>query len=676
MISIDYEFSKIKCEFVDLKSCVTYKDNETPIRWWLHKDPSERERLANYLKENRDDYFLGFSCVAEARSFISLGLDPVQFKWIDLFFEWRCLTNHNDNMMYGNQLVDGKVKFTKKPKSKWERSEEESKTSHKLKHSLAEATYKLTKEIRDTEHKDKMRDLIISDPDEFTEEEMNSILDYNQEDVVFLPKMLQAVLKEYKRLLGTKFNYAQLIEEMVLRGEYAAITAVRESRGYSINYNATKNFAGSIDNILQSCQREINNLFPEVMPFRWKKKEGKFSWNQIATKEWIKQNCDTKNWMQTDGKDLSLSLEAWQRFFDFKHSYPKDNFGAQIVRYLILKQNLNGFKTKADKGKKTFWDYVGPDERVRPYMNPYGAQSSRSQPAATGFMHLKPAWLRVLVEPPKGKAMCSIDYGSEEFFLSALMSKDPAMLNAYFSGDVYYFFAKESGAVPKDSSRYDNEENEAIRNLFKATVLGISYLMSKYGLANKLTNDTGIVHDPDQAQEMIDKFYTVFNIFDEWQVDQINTYNEGNYIKLPCGWYMFQDNENFRSAANCPVQGFGASIMRKADRFAYDKGLYVPFTLHDALTIEFDLDDLSAIDKLYDSMREAFMFYFEGPEKELAGKIKMDFTVWSPEYEDGKVVITPAGHKIKLQSKYIDKRAKEYYDMYKIYFETPAKDYL
>lgn len=673
MISLDFEFCRILQEKVHLVSCVTYKIGEDPIKWWLHNDPIRQEELKDYLLENKDEVFVGYADIAEARCFYSLGLDPVKFNWIDLMLEWRCITNHNDNMMYGQQLVDGQVKFTKKPKSKWERTEEDSKTSFKLKHSLAECTYKLTKEIRDTAHKDATRDLIISDPTEFTPEQRKQILDYNEVDVVFLPRILAKVFEEYKRLLKEKFDRELLLKEMLLRGEYAAITAVRESRGYPINVKATRNFSSAIDNILQDCQREINNLFPEITPFRWNKKEGKFSWNQGVTKEWIRANCDTKNWMQTDGKDLSLALEAWQRFFDFKHNYPRDNFGAQIVRYLILKQNLNGFKSKADKGKKTFWDYVGPDGRVRPYMNIFGAQSSRSQPAATGFMFLKPAWLRVLVEPPPGKAMCSIDYGSEEFFLSALMSNDPDMINAYLSGDVYFYFAKQAGAVPPDAKREDYED---IRNLFKATVLGISYLMSKYGLATKLTNDTGIFHDPDKAQEMIDKFYDVFYVFYGWQIDAINEYNEGNFIKLPCGWYMWPDNENFRSAANCPVQGFGASVMRKADKLAYDKGLYVPFTLHDALTIEYDKDDFSAVDKLAEAMVEGFAFYFEGEKKELARKIKLDFTVWSPEYEDGKVVITPAGHKIKLQSKYIDKRAKTYYDMYKKYFETPAKDYL
>jgi hypothetical protein len=98
---------------------------------------------------------MGYACVAEARAFYSLGLNPLNFKWIDLFLEYRMLSNHNDRMNWGKQLVDGKVKFFAKPKNKWDREgSEDSGPSFKPTHSLAEATYKLTGEIRDTKEKD------------------------------------------------------------------------------------------------------------------------------------------------------------------------------------------------------------------------------------------------------------------------------------------------------------------------------------------------------------------------------------------------------------------------------------------------------------------------------------------------------------------------------------------
>lgn len=678
MIFLDFEYNRTNQSHVNPVCCVTH-DSLTgkTVEWWLHNNPLEQKRLATYLTLcclEQGQAINAYAAVAEFRAMISLGLDPLKFKAYDQFLEYKCLTNHNDNLMYGKQLVDGKVKMTFRPKPKWQRTEEDTQSSFKPTHSLAEATYKLTGVVRDTEHKNVMRDLIISDPESFTEEEQDAILKYCREDVEYMPRMWKRMLEEYATLLP-KQELPKLDGEMLLRGKYSAITAIRESRGYGIDYDKTRNFALSVPLILFDCQRDINDQFPDYRPFQFHKKDCSYSWNQKATREWIEKNCDVDSWTKTDTGKLSLSLDAFQKFFDYKHTYPRGSFGAQMVRYLKLKQSLNGFSPTATK---SFWSYVGPDKMVRPYMGIYGAQSSRSQPSATGFMFLKPAWMRALVVPPKGKAYCGVDYGSQEFFISALCSRDKNMINAYLSGDVYFFFAKEAGAVPKDAKRSDYED---VRDLFKATVLGLSYLMSSYGLANKLSLDTGRPWSEGEAQEMIDKFYDVFDRLGDFQQQILDDYCDTGYIKLPCGWYMFGQNDNHRSIANVPVQGFGGSILRKADEFCFDRGLYVPITLHDALYIEYDSDDLAAIDKQIDAMREAFIYYFPEDQKEIARKIKMDAFAWSPDYpapkmeiHNGKEVevyhtlITPAGNKVKCSNLYIDKRAKDEYAKFSKYF--------
>jgi hypothetical protein len=240
------------------------------------------------------------------------------------------------------------------------------------------------------------------------------------------------------------------------------------------------------------------------------------------------------------------------------------------------------------------------------------------------------------------------------------------MINSYLSGDVYLAFAKLAGIVPKDGLRKDYEKD---RDRAKSTVLGISYLMTKHGLAIKLTQDTGVDHTVEQAQDLIDKFYDTYSTFNEWQQDDIQSYYDGNAMVLKDGWTMWPDNINHRSAANSRIQGAGSVIMRSADFYAYEEGLYVPFTLHDALFIEFDMNDLGAIDKLANCMKKAFVDYFPKNLHHYAEKIKLDITVWSEEYEEGKVVETPEGRKVKLQKKYLDKRAIEYYHKYKYYLE-------
>ena len=672
MIYIDFEFSKITQEKVELVCCCVYDDTNNVARsFWLHKDDKAKKLLFDFLKNNILEVFNAYAVTAEARSFISLGLDPMNFDWIDSFIEYRMVTNNNNNLIVGKHYLNGKFVNVPAPKMKCDRTADDK--GYKLNHSLIEATYRLTGELRNLEEKQRMRDLIISDPVTYTEQQKTDILKYCMEDVVHLPKILERIYEEYEKVLSKK-DYRLLKDEMLLRGKYTALTAIRESKGYPIDYDKTRNFSKAVPLILEETQREINSLFPEIKPFKYDRLEKKFKENQKQIRLWIESKYS--DWKRTDptarnpNGQISLKLEEWERKFYFRHDYPKDNFGAQMLRYGKLKQALNGFST--GKNSKSFWDNVGVDKRVRPYMNPYGAQTGRTQAAASGFLFLKPAWCRALMMPAKGKAIVSIDYGSEEFLISALLSNDKKMMKAYASGDVYLAFGKECGMIPKDGTK-DSHKFE--RDLCKSTVLGLSYKMSKYGLAAKLSQDLNKEFTTDEAQDLIDSFYDVYEDFKEWQDDLINNYGSGeiSYIKTLDGWTHFGDNPNFRSVANVPVQGAGSAIMRKADLLCYEKGLYAPFTLHDAIYIEIDSDRLQDIDTFLDCMKEGFTHYFPD-QLEYASKIRLDAYAWSPDYEVDSELITPKNNKIECSNIYIDPRSQKEYDQFSKYFEKHEID--
>jgi DNA polymerase I len=671
-IYADFEFNNINEEILNLVCCCLYNDEtQERLSFWLYNDENEKKKLRNYVIGMPADTFVAYAVVAEARSFYSLGIDPTNHHWIDLFLEWRCLTNHNNKLIVGNHYIDGKIKYIPVPKNKWDRTAEES--GYKLKHSLAEATYRLTGEIRDVEHKNEMRDLIISNNAELIEENKESIMKYCMDDVEHLPALYTKMLEEYAKVYS-KQDMNTLEDDMIYRGSYAALTAIRESKGYPIDYDKARNFSKNIPLIMDECMREINSLFPQIKPFKWDKLENKFKWNQKSTREWIEKYYD--DWFRTDETkrnplgQISLALESWERKFPFKHEYPKDNFGAQMVRYLKLKQALSGFN--AGKGGKSFWDAVGSDKRVRPYMNIYGAQSGRSQPASSSFLFLKPAWCRALMMPAKGKAIVSIDYGSEEFFLSALMSKDANMIKSYLSGDVYLEFAKLSGMVPKDATKATHKFE---RDLAKSTVLGLSYKMSKYGLANKLTQDLGRNFSVDDAEDLIEKFYDAYSVFQEWQEDLIYKYENKDlkYIRLDDGWTIFGDNPNARSVGNVPVQGMGSCVMREADLLCHEHSLYSPFTLHDALYIEIDANDLKAIDTFIWCMREGFARFFPD-QLEIAKQIRLDVYAWSPDYDEDSTLITPGSKVIDCSNVYIDSRAEKEYELFSKYFDDLSMD--
>jgi hypothetical protein len=664
--AIDFEYNTTNEAKLNLVCCSILKsDNPEPIEYWLYNDDAAYVDLNCHLDYlNKLGYhFLSFNATAEAQAFISLGLDPVEFKWIDLQLEWKMLCNHNHKYMYGKQLIGGKKKTTYPPKNKWQQTEEEKRLADNSKpdKNLAAFLYKMLNVEVDTEHKNLMRDIIIFNDEREIQEYRHQIQSYCTSDVEYLIPAYWEVVKAYKISLGKehrpKFN------EVLYRGETAARTAKMMSLGYPINLEKVKRFAASVPEINKELAEDINSQFDEDL-FKWNNKDQRYSKKIKYWKEIIAKSEYADKWMRTYTGDFSCSLDAFEKLFSYRHNFPEGNFFAQVMRYLKTQRSFNGFlpKGKTAKNKETFFDSVGSDERARAWLNPYGAQSARYQPKATGFIPLKASWMRSLIEPKKGRAICGIDYGSQEFLLAALISKDKNMIEAYKSGDVYLYFAKLAGAVPWEGKKEDYKEE---RNLFKSTTLGISYNMAAQGLSRKLTDDTGKEVTIEEAQELINKFEKAYPDYAQWIKDVRYTYyNHSKCIKLDDGWIMFGDNDNKRSVSNVPIQGMGSCIIRRSIAYAQDKGLDVLYPLHDADYIEYNSYDWGAITTLKDCMKEAFVSFFPDQIEE-ASLIRLDVDTWGPDYVEG--MENPVG--AKVQKIYIDERSISEYERFKKYME-------
>jgi hypothetical protein len=707
--SIDFEFYDTAEPKLNLV-CASVRVADCTKRFWLHWTDQEDYRRAKASKEvlietlnklNELGYtFLAYAVTAEARAFLTLGLDPLKFKWIDLYLEYRCLSNHNDSYAYGKQLIKGRKRFTEKPIPKWERkteADEKKADSSKQEYGMGAAVYKTLGIVIDNDFKKEMRDLIIAcntHKEEYLqklEENKETIMNYCDSDVEHLEPMWKEMFNEYKRLFGEYFNAKSLGSAIKTRANYAVRTAIMESVGYPIDVVATRNFSDQVGNILWECQRDINSQFDTSQPlFRAnvKKRPLELSWNQGLTRDLVSEWCRANSyggWTRTDTDLLSLSLKAFSRPVTYRHTYPESNLLAQFQRYLKLKKGLNGFKANESEenipsstSKKRFWDYVGSDGRVRPYMGIYGAQSGRSQPSATGFIPLKAAWMRSLISPKAGRAICGIDFASQEFLLAALLSGDKAMLQAYESGDVYLAFGKAIGYIPQDGTKKTHKKE---RDECKAVVLGLSYDMSEFGLAIDLSEKFGRKVSPEEAKTWIDKHQEAYEDFWQWKKELQDDYKAKGFVELADGWMMWGDNDNFRSVGNVPVQGMGSCIMRKAVELAQEEGLDVIYTLHDAIYIEFDVNGThrGKIITLARCMDEAFRFYFSGDIKKRA-TVRLDADVWGPLCGDYKYPLhyrTEYGQMelpVKEQQTYIDERSLEDYNKFSKYFEKEKFD--
>ena len=679
LVPVDFEYSGTKEAKLSL-ICVAFEYKSNNYEYWL-KDPKEFKACKAKILELRalGVIFVCWNGIAEGQSFISLGIHPVKCKWIDLQVEWKMLTNHCAKWAYGKQLVAGREVFLPVPEYGGEKN--------KAKTSLASGCFKLLDKKIDTGHKNEMRDICIRNDAKELEKNREAIQEYCLSDIRNLIPMWLVIKREFNKLMTVKtfFENSPTIEtmsidmrpkmsEVLLRGEAMARAAMTTSLGYPVNVDKMRAFSKNVPKILKDLCMDINSQF-ETPLFKWNNRDQRYSKDTKRMKTLIYNSRYYTLWPKTEPStrfpkgSISLKIEAFEKFFSYSHDYPRNCPFAQYMRYLKTLRSLNGFvpKAKNAKNKRTIFDSLGNDGRVRSYINPFGSQSARFQPQATSFIPLKSAWMRSLIEPKPGRAICGIDYKSEEFLLGALLSNDKNMLEAYRSGDVYLYFAKLAGAVPWDGSKEDYKKE---RDLFKSTTLGISYLMGPGALGRKLTADTGEVKTTEDAKKLIRTFATSYPQYTQWQEDAYETYKQMGVWKLPCGWAMFGDNPNSRSVKNMPVQGIGSSILRKAIALAQDKGLNFTISLHDAGYIEYDSRDLKSIDVLRQCMREAFSFYFEGETKTLAyDLIQFDIDIWSPDYEDGEAT-TPEGHKCKMQKIYKDERSLSEYERFKKYMEA------
>lgn len=675
---IDFEFNSTAEKHVEIYcvACLIVDTdrpgNFMPYSKWLYKNEKEKELFVSAIKQLQREQatFVSWSVEAEARCFIALGLNPTEFNWYDLYLEYRMLTNHNHELQYGEQLIDGKIVKTFPPeKKKWMNPQAAKKLRFdKPSHSLAAATFKLLKQMRDTEHKEKMRNLIITARGDIVGEDREAILKYCEEDVIHLPKIFEEMKKHYTKLIPKK-EKPNLKKEMLLRGDYAARTAVMSTEGYPVNVEWVESFSHSTKDIISQVQGEINSYFPEMMPFEYNKRTGFYVQKRKKISEWIANYCKETgvDWPKTATGDYEQSLEVWEDYFDFKHDYPTNSFPAQFIRLGRINQSLNGFKPpKAKSDKKQFWEYLGKDGVVRPHMGIYSAQSARSQPSAISFIPLKAAWMRSLIMPPKGMAMAALDYKSEEFLIGAGNSMDRNMIESYKSGDVYFHFAKLARAVPMNAQRKDYEH---IRDKFKSTTLAIQYLMGPESLSRKIRIDTGQPCTEDEAQDLINLFNETYNDFYLYREEVIERYGMEGYIKLFDGWYMFGDNYNHRSVANVPIQGMGSVIMRRAVKLCQDAGIRINYTLHDALYIIFPSHDLEILDKVAKLMKEAFKWPYIGSPVEKDMDVGIDIKIWSQDYPEEEIEIkTPDGYKVLRQRIHVDKRSVTEYEKFKKYF--------
>jgi DNA polymerase I len=227
---------------------------------------------------------------------------------------------------------------------------------------------------------------------------------------------------------------------------------------------------------------------------------------------------------------------------------------------------------------------VGSDKRNRCLLSPFRSKTGRNQPSNARFVFGPSTWLRGLIQPSPGCGLAYVDFASQEIGIAAALSRDPALMAAYVSGDVYLSFAKQAGLAPPDATK---ASHGVVRDACKALVLGIGYGMGEDGLAARLGQPKIV------ARDLLKLHKATYPRFWRWSqaiIDRAVLYGS---VSTAFGWTLHTGVEvNPRSLMNFPMQSNGSEMLRLACCCAVEAGLSLSCPVHDAILLEAPLDRL------------------------------------------------------------------------------------
>jgi len=590
VVGIDFEYFNSQEEKLDLVAAVLDYGSEDTVFKFNLLDEKDREYFKIHLNEIRNSHstLIAYAAMAEARSLISLGYDPFEFNWIDLYVEFIMLCNSNNKFSYGNYIGDsGELRYSTPPDPNMteEDKEEDTEDHSEVPKNLINCAYKLLGVRLDAVEKETMRDLILSKDIQRIKDNMEAILDYCASDAKYLIPIYYKICKELRNHRLINFTESQLE-----RGKYSVAVAKSETLGIPINMQLLQKIIDKTSEILDMHKGEVNDHFPYFIAAHQRPpkvfKSGKvFHYKPTPEKKSMEAyqtyvaNLNIHDFPRTKkGKFKSdkETLEAWGYWGGLE----------ALWKYNKIESSLKWFNKDNKNG---FFERLGSDQNVRPYYGIFGTQTGRNAAKAKTFPLAMSSWLRAIISPKNGTSIIGCDFSQQEVYVAAILSGDQNLLDAYKSGDVYLAFAKQAGMVPQSATK---SSHKLERMLCKSTVLGLQFGMGHNKLKIKLKLDSGQEVSDEKTAELIQAHKTTYRTYWDWVYKISNDYKNGEPLITNDGWVLFNDNLVMTSVRNFLVQANSASITRKAVVRCWEMGLKVMCSLHDALYVISDNPDI------------------------------------------------------------------------------------
>ena len=243
---------------------------------------------------------------------------------------------------------------------------------------------------------------------------------------------------------------------------------------------------------------------------------------------------------------------------------------------------------------------IGSDNRSRFPAMPFRTATSRSQPPSKSFLFSQSSWVRSFLKPAEGQCLIYVDWSAAEVAIAASLSRDPAMLRAYLSGDAYLSAAKAMGMVPPSATK---ESHGDTRGVLKIWLLSVQYGATPNSLVNALPHELRqkLPSPRESAEDFIEKHRRTYRRYWQWADARIEIFlRERKFETTKLGWRNHIDGrqKSYRirnQALNFPVQQFCAEIMRWAAVYVHEAGIELCATVHDAIAVGGPVEDAEKI---------------------------------------------------------------------------------
>jgi hypothetical protein len=595
---IDFEF-QLHCKNPKLV-CVVLKwkdgvDDCTFPYWLWHNEEDREQLLCRLIILNRSGFtFVSFTD-AEARCFYALGLDPLQFKWIDaqiLGYPFFHSSKEFGQYAQDNFWID-EEDFWWNDESVETDSEQIEKTADKnLRRKAASLLgfYEFfCKESVEafTGQKDLVRHLIINakSEDEFDAQTQQQILDYCASDVELLRKLFIAQVQKWQEV-------ANISEEEVVK-RFRSFTDFR-IRMASVSWHGLPINKAVYEQLTQTYQTRIEEeqgklpdfyRYEPPQPYKIKAKRGQIRvpghYIQDYTKFvlFLRRHQLDHDWPRTPTGKFSTDEKVLSQF----QVVPEiEDFwlGRKRMKHIeFFKPDENGVPKIAQfvtEENGMLWQH--------PEFGTFGTNTSRNaHKTKTFIMGMERNLRKTLLGCPEGMVVLQPDFSAQEVWIAGALSGDKNQLRAAFE-DPYLFFGRVAGIVPENGDKYTHERE---RDICKTVVLAAFYGMGFQSLKNKLQLPTAQVRDLQQKNREL--YATYFQWRDKFLADHQRT----RYYELPDGWPLLHNqkpNGEYKvcPAMNFPIQGTAAVIMRKVVDLFFERGKFPAFkevrliyTLHD-----------------------------------------------------------------------------------------------